>query len=180
MDTDFESDDESIDSEVSRGESMEFATDIAKNKGLHPITILTLLDKNQERIACKALLDQCCTDSGLIMWELADMLGLPVTSGEPRTFVTAAGTFITNNVLKVSNAMLPCLSSNHTFTIELMLIPKECSTEMNYGAIIGQESMQLLDLDTSVRDNTISWGDKRIAMVPRDYWTTERIQQQKS
>jgi hypothetical protein len=40
--------------------------------------------------------------------------------------------------------------------------------------------MRLLDLDTSVRDNTISWGDWEFNMVPRDYWTTERIIQQKS
>ena len=120
---------------------MDIAVDAAKNKGLHPITILTLLDKNQERIACKAFLDQCCTDSSLITWELADMLELPMTNGEPRTFMTAAGIFTTNDVLKVSDAMLPCLSSNRTFTIELMVIPKEFSTKMNYGAIIGQESM---------------------------------------
>jgi hypothetical protein len=40
--------------------------------------------------------------------------------------------------------------------------------------------MRLLNLDTSVRDNTISWGDCEVDMVPRDYWTTERILQQKS
>jgi hypothetical protein len=51
---------------------------------------------------------------------------------------------------------------------------------MNYGTIIGQGSMRLLDLNTSVRDNTISWGEKSIPMVPRDYWTAERIQQQKT
>ena len=179
-DVEFESDDESVDSEASKGELMEIAAEVAKSKGLHPITILTLLNGSQERIACKALLDQCCTDNGLITWELAEMLNVPATSGEPRTFVTAAGTFTTTDVLKISNAMLPCLSNNRTFTIELMIIPKECGGDMNYGAIIGQESMRLLDLDTSVRDNTISWGDERIAMVPRDYWTAERIQQQRS
>ena len=52
--------------------------------------------------------------------------------------------------------------------------------DMNYGVIIRQELMRLLNLDTSVRDNTISWGDQSISMVPRDYWTAERIQQQKS
>ena len=35
-----------------------------------PITILMLQDKNQHRIACKALLDQCCTDKGLIFWDI--------------------------------------------------------------------------------------------------------------
>jgi hypothetical protein len=85
-----------------------------------------------------------------------------------------------NEALKLENAMLPCLSTNRSFTIELMIIPKECCENMNYGIIIGQESMRLLDLDTSVRDNTISWGDCEVNMVPRDYWTTQRILQQKS
>ena len=167
--TDFELDNESINSEISRGELMEIATNANKNLGLHPITILTLFNKNQERVACKALLDQCCTDTGLITWDLAETLSLPMTEGNPKTFVTAAGTFTTKDILKVSDAMLPCLSRNRTFMIELMVVPKECSTENNYGAIIGQESMRLLDLDMSVRDNTISWGDERIAMAPRDY-----------
>jgi hypothetical protein len=51
---------------------------------------------------------------------------------------------------------------------------------MSYGIIIGQESMRLLDLDTSVCDNTISWGDWEVDMVPRDNWTVECILQQKS
>ena len=61
-----------------------------------------------------------------------------------------------------------------------MVIPKECCANMNYGIIIGQESMRLLDLDTSVRDNTISWGDCEVDMVTRDHWTEQRILQQKS
>ena len=155
-------------------------TAVMKEKNLHPITIITLLDKNQQSVACKAVFDQCCTNSGLITWELPNRLGLPTTSGESRSFVTAARTFVTNDTLKTSDAMLPCLSSNRTFTIELMVIPKQCSADINYGVIIGQESMRLLDLDTSVRDNTISLGDQSISMVPQDYWTAKRIQRQKN
>lgn len=178
--SDVEAEDESDDeSRVSRGELMEIAMDVKSSRGLHPITILTLLDKDKQRIASKTLLDQCCTDTGLISFELAKMLGLPTTDGNPRTFVTAAGMFTANKVLQIKDAMLPCLSTNRTFSIDLMVIPEKCSAEMNYGAIIGQESMRLLDLDTSVRDNTISWGEKSIPMVSRDYWTAERIQQQK-
>ena len=103
-----------------------------------------------------------------------------MTSGKTRSFVTAAGTFAANDTLQISDAMLPCLSSNRTFTIELTVIWNQCSVDMNYGIVIGQESMRLLNLDTSVRDNTISWGDQSISMVPRDYWTAERIQQQKN
>ena len=182
FDSDYESDDESAcSSHASRGELMEIVTKSdAKSQHLHPITIITLLDNDQKRVACKALLDQCCTDKGLISWDMAKMLDLPTTTGPPKIFATANGTFSSNEALKLDNAMLPCLSTNRSFTIELMVIPKECCVDMNYGIIIGQESMRLLDLDTSVRDNTISWGDCEVNMVPRDYWTTERILQQKS
>ena len=142
---------------------------------LHPITILTLLNKNQHRVACTTLINQCCTDNGIISWELARMLDLPTHNTTPKTFITAAGTFTMNKTVKLTNALLPCLSTSKTFTLELMIIPKECSSDMNYGAIIGQDSMPTLDIDTSVRHNTISWHDKNIPMVSRDYWTAEQI-----
>jgi hypothetical protein len=108
------------------------------------------------------------------------MLNVPMTTSDSKVFASANGTFSSNATLKLDNAMLPCLSTNRAFTIKLMVIPKECGVDMNYGVIIGQESMRLLDLDTSVHDNTISWGDCEISMVPCDYWTVERILQQKS
>ena len=40
--------------------------------------------------------------------------------------------------------------------------------------------MRALDIDTSVRNNTISWSDKEIPMVPREYWTEERILRHKT
>ncbi len=152
------------------------ATQRATN--LHPITVITLPDKNQKRVACKVPLDQCCTDKGLISQELVEMLDLPTTKGTPRIFTTAAGTVSADRILKIDNAMLPCLSTNRTFTAELMVIPSQKSS--NYEVILGEESMRALDLDTSVRDNTISWGDKEIPMVPRDYWTMERILRHKA
>jgi hypothetical protein len=47
--SDVESDNESADkSQVSRGELMEIATDIVSSRSLHPITIITMLDKNKQ------------------------------------------------------------------------------------------------------------------------------------
>jgi hypothetical protein len=60
-----------------------------------------------------------------------------------------------------------------------MIIPKECSSDMSYGTIIGQDSMPALDIDTSICHNTISWHDNDISMISRDYWTMKRIKQQK-
>jgi hypothetical protein len=66
-------------------------------------------------------LDQCCTDTGLISWELAKMLQLPTTNG-----VMAARTFTADKVLQIKDTMLPCLSTNCTFSINLMVIPEKC------------------------------------------------------
>ena len=81
------------------------------------------------------------------------MLNLPTTTSASKIFATAIGTFSSNEALKLENDMLPCLSTNQSFTIELMVIPKECCIGMSYGVIIGQESMRLLDLDASFHDN---------------------------
>jgi hypothetical protein len=63
----FKSDDESAHgSQSSRGEVMESGVRNAARLSLHTITIITLLDSKQCRVAAKALLDQCCTDKGLI------------------------------------------------------------------------------------------------------------------
>jgi hypothetical protein len=176
-----EPDDESVTSSiVSRGELMNIISKTSSKTNLHPITILTIPDKNQHRVACTTLMDQCCTDNGIISWELAKMLDIPTHNTTPKTFITAAGTFMTDKTVKLTNAMLPCLSTNETLTLELMIIPKEYSNDLHYGAIIGQDSMRKLDIDTSVRHNTISWHDNKISMVSRDYWTTERILQQKA
>jgi hypothetical protein len=60
-----------------------------------------------------------------------------------------------------------------------MIIPKECSNDMSYGAIIRQVSVHALNIDTSIPHNTFSWHNTDISMVLRDYWTAEQIQQQK-
>ena len=66
----------------SRGKVMAINT-TQRAANLHPITVITLPDKNQRRVACKVLLDQCCTDKGLISQELVEMLDLPMTKGIP-------------------------------------------------------------------------------------------------
>ncbi|KAL3787430.1 hypothetical protein HJC23_001827 [Cyclotella cryptica] len=164
-------------SHMSCGELMKIVAK-ADNWNLHPITIITLLNNRQKRVACKTLLDQCCTDKGLIFLDMTEMLSLPMVPSNPKVFAMANGTFSSTEAPKLEGAMLPCLSTNRTFTIELMVIPKECCVVMNYGVIIGQESMRLLDLDTSICD-AISWGDCEVRMVPHDHWMKERILQQK-
>jgi hypothetical protein len=139
-------------------------------ESLCPITSLTFLGKEQQRVACRMILDKCYTNNRLISWKLTTALDLPSLNGTPRTFVTAAGTFTTDKTVKLIEAMLPCLLTSHTFTLEVLIIPKECSSKMSNGMIIGEESKQMLDIDTSVCHNTISWGETHISMVPHDYY----------
>ena len=93
FDNDYKTDDESTcSSHASCGELMEIV-DKSHSQNLHPITIITLLDSNQKRVACKALLDQCCTDRGMISWDMANMLNLLTTTSNSKVFATANGTF---------------------------------------------------------------------------------------
>ena len=110
---------------------------------MHPITIPTLPDKDNNRVAYKVLIDQCSTDNGLISWELVNALNIPTFTGITKTFITAAGAFATNKITELSNT---------------------CSIEVNYSTFIGQESMQKLDLKTSICDNAIYWDDKQTPM----------------
>lgn len=102
------------------GRVMEIIMQDAEKYSLHPITILSLLDKNQQRIACKVWLDQSFLDKCLISWDRINMLtaGYPTSKSNTRTFMTAAGIFIINNVLFMSGVMLLCLATNRTNSIQ--------------------------------------------------------------
>ena len=132
-----------------------------------PITTLTFRQKDYGRVACRALLDQCCPDTGLISHNLANILGISIEELHLRSFIIAAGTFTTKHTNWMDNVIRLCLSQNHMFMITLMVIPEEWSCKMTYGVIIGKESMKQLDLDTSVQDEIISCGERQISMVPR-------------
>ena len=121
------------------GEVMEVVAS-GNSKAVHPITVMIFPKKNG-RVACRALLDQCFMDEGLISYALADTLGLSGVMAHPKSFMTAACTFTTNHTVRINDVMLPCLLQNHTFTIILMVIPWGCIIEMTYGVIVEQESM---------------------------------------
>jgi hypothetical protein len=106
---------------------MESAMHDAKKSSLHPVTILTMLDKDQQIVACKALLDQCCTDKGLISWDLVQTLCHPMSMSDAWAFMATSGIFTMDKVLHMSCAMLLCLLMNHTFTTKLMVmvVPKQ-------------------------------------------------------
>jgi hypothetical protein len=117
---------------------MENVVSSSRTENLHTIAIFTLPDKNQQRIACKALLDQCWPDTWFIYWELTKAFDLPDTSGNSRIFITAAGTFKMDKVLKLTNTMLPYLSMNCTFTLELVIISEEYSGDVTMEQLLGR------------------------------------------
>ena len=53
-----------------------------------------------------------------------------------------------------------------------MVIPKD---NLSYGVILGQETMRSLDIDTSVRDNMISLGERELAMVQINNWNNNGV-----
>ena len=117
---DYETDDDAS----SRGEVMAINT-TQRAANLHPITVITLPDKHQKRVACKVLLDQCCTDKGLISQELVEMLDLPTTKGTPRIFTTAAGTVSADRILKnrqcdasmpINQSHIHCQTHDHSLS----------------------------------------------------------------
>ena len=62
----------------------------AETNSLHPImVVITLLEKSQLRIACNALLDQCCTDKCYIFFDLLQMFFNATKQSNARTFTTA-------------------------------------------------------------------------------------------
>ena len=118
---------------------MEVVMHDAKKISLHLITILTLLDKDQQRVACKSLLNQSCTDKGLTSWDIVQILGHPMSKGDKQTFTTTAGIFTANEILQMSGKIHPFLSMKSTFTIKLMVVPKQFSLDLSYGMIIGHK-----------------------------------------
>jgi hypothetical protein len=108
-----DSDDESVESDKkSLGELWEISkTFKADDEELHPVTVITVIDKNGERLAASILVDQCCTGNGIICWDLAEELGFDMTEvAEPQKYKTTGGEFESKFEISVQDAILPCLS----------------------------------------------------------------------
>ena len=65
------------------------------------------------------------------------------------------------------SVMLPVLSSDRTFDIELEVVPT--AGHMTYGIILGQDTMRKLEIDTIISKNIFTWKDIQRPMVARDY-----------
>jgi hypothetical protein len=80
----------------------------------------------------------------------------------------------TSHEVRIKRAKLPGLSKRREFELTLQIVPDTIS--LNYGIVLGLDTMKQIDLDTSVRNKTISWsGELSTPMVPQSFWSKERM-----
>jgi hypothetical protein len=141
---------------------------------VHPITVISMPGKDNVAKATTCLIDQCCTGSGMIASAFARILGIESTPTTPREFSTANGTLTTTTEVRIEGAQLPGLSRRREFKLTLQIVPDTVS--LNYSIVLGLDTMKQIDLDTSVRNETISWSNELLTpMVPQSFWSKERI-----
>jgi hypothetical protein len=80
----------------------------------------------------------------------------------------------TSHEVRTKRAKLPDLSKRREFKLTLQIVPDTVS--LNYGIVLGLDTMKQIDLDTSVRNETISWSSElSTPMVPQSFWLKERM-----
>ncbi len=132
---------------------------------VHPITVISLPGKDKVTKATTCLIDQCCTGSGMITSAFEKILGIESTPTTPREFSTGNGMLTTSHEVRIERAKLPGLSKRGEFKSTLQIVPDTVS--LNYGIVLGLDTMKRIDLNTSVRNETISWsGEFLTPMVP--------------
>ncbi len=141
---------------------------------VHPITVISMPGKDKVTKATTCLIDQCCTGSGMITSAFAKIRGIESTPTTPREFSTANGTLTTDTEVRIKGGKLPDLFKRREFKLTLQIVPNTVS--LNYRIVLGLKTMKQIDLDTSVRNETISWSDElSTPMVPQSFWSKERI-----
>jgi hypothetical protein len=133
-----------------------------------------MLGKDKVTKATTCLIDQCCTGSGMITRDFARILEIESTPTTPREFSTANGMLTTTTEVRIEGAKLPGLSIRREFKLTLQIVPDAVS--LNYGIVLGLDTMKQINLNTSVQNETISWSNElSTPMVPQFFWSKERI-----
>jgi len=142
----YESDDEfTQNSSASQGKNMEIIMHDTKKSSLHPHTILTLPDKDQQRIACKALLDQRCTNKGIIFWD---------RKIQTHTLIAL---FMVRVILLTTTSLYSIKSSSNSRILEVNSAPRwwnswasySCKQDINPLEIKLMKSLRLCIITTS-------------------------------
>jgi hypothetical protein len=165
-DFNFESDDEETNGEIMM--TSQVGTQV------HPVAVISMPGKDKIFKTTTCLIDQCCTGSGMITSAFAKILGIESTPTTPREFSMANGMLTTSTEITIKGAKLPGLSKRREFDLTLQIVPE--TVTLNYGIVLGLNTMKQIDLDTSVSNETISWGNKlSIPMVTQSFWNKERM-----
>ena len=131
---------------------------------------------NGEPIVMRILLDTCCTGKGLIAEKTVKDLGLKIKKAARQgTYTSVGGKFKSLGFVVVPDVMLPVLSQDRSFSMELEVVPDD--GHMSYSLIMGQVTMHNLKIDTKVSTHEIIWEDIHRPMVNRNYWSKGRMKE---
>jgi hypothetical protein len=102
------------------------------------------------------------------------ILGIESTPTTPRELSTANGMLTTSHEVRIKRAKLPGFSKRRELKLALQIVPDTVS--LNYGIVLGFNTMKQIDLDTSVWNEMISWsGELSTPMVLQSFWLKERM-----
>jgi hypothetical protein len=138
-------------------------TSNASDTDIHPITVISMSSVNRTIKASLCLIDQCYTGSSMIASKFIEILGLQIIQTSPCSFHRANGVLTANSQVIMTQVKLLMLCKQCEFEITLQIVPQQVT--MNHGVILGLETMKQIDLDTSVRDSSISWSKHLMTLM---------------
>ncbi len=143
---------------------------------VNSITVIDVPLKDGDRCGTTTMLiDNGYTDYLIMLYPFAKSLGYEIQNVPGRSYNATNGLMVTNLQVMVNDLRLPHLSRSRAFSATIKVAP-ENSGDFGYGMIMGCRQMDLLGIDTSRTDKTITWGaDVSVPMVPMGYWTDARI-----
>ena len=146
----------------------------SKDSDKHPTPVGLTKDSEGNPLVMRILIDPCCTGTGPISARAAKRLGLPMKpTTHGGTFISVRGKCKPVGYTAISSLMLPTLSQDRTFSMDLEVVPG--TGHMNYSIIMGQVTMHALKIDTKMSTHKIVWEDIHRPMVSRDYWSSNRM-----
>ena len=111
----------------------------------HPVTVALAKGVNGTPMVMRVLLDVCCTGTELIALKTVKEQGLkPVKDARQGTYTSVGGNFKSLGFVTVTDVMLPALSQDRSFSMELEVVPDQGN--MTYSIIMGQVTMHNLSL----------------------------------
>lgn len=100
--------------------------------------------------------------------------GFSVTKHKrPTKWDTATGVLLTKGTTTIDKCRLPQFNRKRNVSSTFHLFEKRSNDK--YDVILGRDLLQAIGLGIQYSTNRFTWDDISIDMVPRGYWTQERI-----